>query len=98
MLHDLLERGPLDVLHRQEPNLVLFPEVVHAGDVGMRDPSSESYLGDEAILRVFIVQREELERYHLVELQVPDPIDRSHAAAAEQGLDLVAIGKAVPRV
>ena len=68
----LAQRGPLDVLHRQEAAASLVVEVVQATDAGMGDAASENDLAGEARGGLGVVKERVVENLHADALAQPD--------------------------
>ena len=87
------ERLSFDELHRDEFFAGVLADVEDAGDVDVGHPPRELHLAPESLedprLREQLTP-EDLERHHLVQLEVAGPVHRAHTADAEEPLHLVA--------
>ena len=86
----------VDVFHRQIRLAFDLAEIVHAADIGMRDLARDADFIVEAAEGGWIARGhfgQEFERHLLAEREIVRAIDFSHAAAAEERNDPVAIGE-----
>ena len=80
---------------------VCFADVVHAADVRMRDlPRRPRFVVElrQPLRILFQAGRQEFQRDGLTETEVVSPVDLSHAAAAEQAENTVALLKDLARL
>jgi hypothetical protein len=78
------ERTAFDELHRDEGPPLPLPDLVHGRHVGMRDAGRQPRLPEEALARLLVGVRQELERDAPVELGVLGLPDLAHAPAADE--------------
>src|SRR4030095_255188 len=77
----------VDVLHRQERANARPAEIVHAADVRMRHTPRELHLFAQAREMIGIVlqlERQELQRDRLIELEIAGEHDLAHPTLAER--------------
>src|SRR5262249_18801020 len=89
----LLEVVSLDELHDEVRDAALDAHVVHGHDVGMRQPCNRACLEIETLYQTGVGAGravEDLDRHRPVQPGVDTGPHRSHAAAAEQRVKLVA--------
>ncbi len=94
------EIGPLDVTHGDVKTLVRLARVVHGHDIGVIEAGSELGLDEEALAEAAVLRllrRDQLESDRPSEPRVEGPVDDSHPAVPENGLDLVA-GEPIARL
>ncbi len=92
-MQELREIGPLDVAHREEERAVLVARLEDRDDVRVVEGGGDSRLPEEALAEAAVPRelgRDHLERDLAPERQLLGPVDRTHASAADECLDLVA--------
>ena len=88
----LVERGPLDELHRYERNGIVFLDGEDGDDVRVVQRSDGLGLASEAREPVCVPRdgiRKSLQRHITIQFRVARAVDLTHATSAEQGKNLV---------
>ena len=90
---DLLQRAPVEVLHRDVVRAVVLAAVVDGDDVLMLEPGRARRLAAEALDELLVLGEaavEDLQRDLAPELEVLGAVDLGHPAGAEAVVDAVA--------
>jgi hypothetical protein len=83
--HQFRQRASLDEVHGEERLAIVLANVVNGDDVGMLQRRGGAGLGPKPLEEVGateLAKREQLERDHAVELELPGPVNGAHASAA----------------
>src|SRR5205823_6415068 len=91
--HDLLERPPGQVLHRDVVGALVLPAVEDAYHVGVLEPGGGARLAPEALDELLVLREapvEHLERHVAAQVHVLRAIDVRHAPGADPAEDPVA--------
>ena len=86
------ERLAVEVLHDEELEAVLLPDVVERADVRMVEPRDGAGLALEALAPIGLrrrVRRQDLDRDRAADAGVDRAVDVAHAPTAEQDADFV---------
>ena len=92
---ELGEVGALDVAHGEEEHAVLLARLVDGDDVRVVERGGDPRLAQEALAEALVLGelgRDHLERDLAPETLLLGAVDRAHAAAADERLDVVARG------
>ena len=82
----------LHVAHREEEHSLGFPCPEDRNDVRMVERGGQLRLAQEALPEALVARvlgREDLQRHRPTEIRVPGAVDRAHAAASEQDVDVI---------
>jgi hypothetical protein len=85
------QRFAVEILHHEEVDALVMPEIVECTDVRMREPRDRPRLVRKSSAAARVgrrVRRQDLQRDVTVEPGVAGPIDFAHAAGAGEALDL----------
>ena len=88
----LRQRLPFDILHDQEVNRALLPDIVQRTDIGVIQLRDDPGLALESLTKLRVVCErglQDLDGNRAIEAGVTGPVDLSHAAGTDEGLDLI---------